>query len=127
MEFDDLQMQELHDELVDIIISLGDEDLITVYNHVRQDKIYPMSLLDEFVTDMEYTATELIDMLSAEFNTNNDWFTIDSHGFLVSFDYLDEVVDVNNDADEIASELIRDGRTCNIPAIVDLFVRFKRY
>lgn len=122
-----MEYEELIDALEEAILDLEDEDLIELYNHTHSEQILRMDELDDFVVDNGYTATELIDMLSPDFSTDNEYFAINLANMFISFDQVRGLVGLDFNIEEIAEELAESGDTYNIPALEEVFRRFRRY
>lgn len=117
--------EELIADIQEAILDLDDDEFIQLYNDMHataEYHIFPMDEFDNFFTENDYTPTELVDCLSSDFSTSDDYFTFDSDGTLVSFKYLSDT-DVDFGIEEMAEEIAINGDDHNIDAIREIFER----
>lgn len=81
------------DIIVDELHNLSDGDIIWLWNNYCEDNRDP----DSGVNDIEYiddylcgkTPIEILDSVASDFNTSDDYFSVDGYGYFYSFSSLE--------------------------------------
>ncbi len=97
----------LESALIDLFDEMDDVDFINLHNDIAREDgdnmIYEMSDIDEILNiQKNYAISDVLRDLAPDFDYDQEYFTIDDHGIIKSFDSL---LDPNCPADR--DEMIR--------------------
>ena len=94
----------IEEQLRDLFDEMDDVDFINIHNEIAREDgsniIYEMSDIDEVFKG--YSISDILRDLAPDFNYDQEYFTIDDHNYIKSFDSL---LDHNSPADR--DEMIR--------------------
>lgn len=100
-----MTVSELRDELEMLLDEMSDDDVILLYNTIAGDyndenRIHYMSEFDDIINNWyNFTPSDLINHLGADFSLDDEYFTVDDHGDIYSFtDLLSAVSPWDRDA-----------------------------
>lgn len=101
--------------IVEELCNINDDDVIYLWNNYCEGtndldaSVYPIEAIDDYMHGK--TPTEILDSVTSNFSTNDNYFSIDGYGYFYSFNsitscksplYLEELADwiIDNQLDD---------------------------